>query len=481
MQICKFNHIKMILEVLDVCNKFQQVIKDVLESKYFLLLVSVLTIINYYFKLGICTYVETAIFLILMIVSNSQFLYLPSIVIFILGGGLTTAPNYKSFSFVLLCISGVLLVGFVIYFVVKKRKELVCITLSNSLVLTTILLVVGMLLSMITSIKPLTTLGAIGGFLVNLVVMYFVLTTVKNDDEKKEKLAQSFVAIFYVIFIMILIEFFKLLSDHNIKELLFNKGIFKLSWAHSNHYCAILSICSIFSLYLFISTFSKTNMLKKIFYIFPTIGTLLLSIFIVSRGPLFGLCAAISVAYILTIIEFRKNKKTFITLSTIAVVGICFIMLLYLFVIKDAFGDKGLNGRQEIWPVAWRYFKENWFLGTGYGTQRIFIIAETSQTVYNYHNYFLQISTCGIVGIIAFIIYLVNIGWHCINKLNWFNITFIAIFALFLTNGFVDTLFFSNKIMPLFSICLCYLDLKPKEVELAKYWDKLDCNNKVYI
>ena len=453
-------------------NKYGMIIHSFFESNYFLLLISLITILNYYFKLGLWTYIEVSFFLGLMILTKSKFLYLPSIVIFIIGGGLTSTPNYKSFSFILFCIMATILFVVLVKSIYNKRKKIICISMSNSFLLTTILLLVIMLLSMITSVKPLTTLGAIGGFLVNLVVMLFALINNDNTEDSKEKLAQSFVAVFYVIFSMILIEFFKLLSDHNIKELLFNKEIFKLSWAHSNHYCAILSICSIFSLYLFISTFSKTNIFKKIIYIYPIIGTILLSIFIVSRGPLFGLCAAISASYILTIIKFRKNKKTFITLSTIAVVGICSIMLLYFLVIKDMFGDRGLNGRQEIWPVAINHFKENWFLGTGYGTQRIFIIAETSQTVYNYHNYFLQISTCGIFGIIAFIIYLVNIGWHCINKLNWFNITFIAIFALFLTNGFVDTLFFSNKIMPLFSICLCYLDLKPKEIYLEKKWQK---------
>ena len=453
-------------------SKFLKVIKYFLESKYFLLLISILTIINYYFKLGICTYVETAIFLILMMVSKSQFLYLPSIVIFILGGGLTTAPNFKSFGFVLLCIAGVILVGVTIYFIYCKRKELVCVTLSNSFILTTVILIIAMLLSMITSVKPLTTLGAIGGFIVNLVVMYFALVNNDKTDDTKEKLAQSFVAIFYVVYFMVIIRVVGLLKNYSLKDILFDKGFFHLEWCNSNHYCAILSICSIFGLYLFFSSFFKVNILKIIIYIFPIFGTISLCILIISRGPLFGLCTAIGIAYIAIIIKNRKNKKAIISLSVIATIGICFIMALYFLVIKEGFGNNILNGRQEIWPVAIRHFKENWFLGTGYGTQRIFILAETSQTVYNYHNYFLQISTCGIVGIIFFVVYLLNIGWHCINKLSWFNVSFISIFALFLVNGFVDTLFFSNKIMPLFSICLCYLDLKPKELDLVNYWNK---------
>lgn len=80
----------------------------------------------------------------------------------------------------------------------------------------------------------------------------------------------------------------------------------------------------------------------------------------------------------------------------IAIVGVCILATLYFTGVFDLFGDKRadgdnhLNGRQELWPVAWRHFKENWLLGTGYGTQRIFILNETPQIVYNYHNYFFK-------------------------------------------------------------------------------------------
>lgn len=142
------------------------------------------------------TYIEVGIILSLMILSKSKFVYLPSIVIFILGGSLSSVPNFKSFSFIFACIVVVCLVGCIGYFVYYKRKGIAYISVSNYFVITTILLAFGMLLSTITSIKPLITLAAIGGFLVNLILMYLVLTSIKVDDNSKEKLAQSFVAIF---------------------------------------------------------------------------------------------------------------------------------------------------------------------------------------------------------------------------------------------------------------------------------------------
>lgn len=449
-------------------NKLMEVLSKFFESKYFLLVLSILTVINYYFNLGFCTYVEAAIFIALIFISKAQLLYSPSILIFVLAGGITKIPDFKSVGFILFCVLMSIILVILILDIIKKRKDVLKITCSNSFVISNFLLIFVMLLSLITSVDRFTSLAAIVGFLINPLFMYFVLLNTKINDRSKDSLAYSFVAIFYVIFAMVLIRFFKVLPDHDFKEILFDKAFFNFEWCHSNHYCSILAISSIFGIYLVINKFKEINIFNKIICLFPLLGTVLICIFIVSRGPLLALCASIGIYYILTIFKYWKNKKVSITLiSILGALMIC-SLLVYFLVLKDAFGDKGFNGREELWNVAIKHFKENLILGTGYGTQRIFIMAETPQTVYNYHNYFLQISTCGIIGIIAFVIYLINVIWHCFNKLNWFNIAFISIFALFLINGFVDTLFFSNTIMPLFSICLCYLSLKPIELKIEE-------------
>lgn len=448
------------------------------ESKYFLILISILTIFNYMFKFGMWTYIEVGVMLIIMMITNSKYVYMPSIVIFILGGGLTKVPNFKSFSFIFACVIGSLLIITLIYKIIVNYKKVFSITASNSFIISTIILLLTMILSLITSINKTTTLAAIGGFSVNLVVMYFVLSSVKVSNDTKYKLADSFVAIFYVIFSMVLMRFFKLLSEYSLKTFIFDKSYFHLGWDYSNHYCSMMILSFIFSVYILITKWHDLSWYQKILHIFPILSIFLTCIIVSARGPLYGLFGSIVCGFILFIIRYRKNKKILISSCACVIVASIISVLVYIFVLKDLFGNKGLNGRPELWNLAIKHFKEHLFLGTGYGTQRIFIMAETTQTVYNYHNYFLQISTCGIVGIIAFIIYLLNVGWHCINKLDWFNIAFITIFALFLINGFVDTLFFSNKIMPLFSICLCYIDLKPKEMSLENQWkEKLNIIN----
>ena len=450
----------------------KQKISAFFESKYFLIFISILTVFNYMFKIGLWTYIEVGIILIIMMITNSKHVYMPSIVIFILGGGLYTAPKFKSFSFIFSCLIGTLLLITLIISIIINRKKIISITLSNSFIVSTIILLFGMILSLLTSIKKTTTLAAIGGFSVNILVMYFILITLKVSNDTKYKLANSFVAIFYVIFSMVLMRFIYLLSNYSIKSFIFDKTFFHLGWDYSNHYCSMLIISLIFSMYIIITKWNVLSWYQKVFYIFPIPTIVLVCIFVSARGPLYGLFVAWLSSFFLFIVKYRSKKNFLIITGVCSIVFCLMFIFLYVYILKDAFGNKGFNGRPELWKLAIKHFKENWFLGTGYGTQTIFIRSETLQEVYNYHNYYLQITTCGIVGIIFFTIYLLNIGWHCINKLNWFNITFIAIFALFLTNGFVDTLFFSNKIMPLFSICLCYLDLKPKEVYLEKKWQK---------
>lgn len=450
----------------------KQKIANFFESKYFLIIISILTVFNYMFKVGMWTYIEVGIMLIVMMITNSKYVYMPSIVIFILGGGLSKAPNFKSFSFIFACIIGGLLIITLIYKVIINYKKIFCITASNSFIISTIILLLSMILSLITSINKTTTLAAIGGFSVNLVVMYFVLSSVKVSNDTKYKLADSFVAIFYVIFSMVLMRLFKLLSEYSIKTFIFDKTYFHLGWDYSNHYCSMMILSFIFSVYILITKWYDLSWYQRILYIFPIPSIVITCIFVSARGPIYGLFGAICCGFILLVIKYRKNKKILIPLCTsVIIVGIIFIFV-YIFVLKDVFGNKGLNGRPELWNLAIKHFKEHMIFGTGYGTQTIYIRNETMQGVYNYHNYYLQITTCGIVGIITFTIYLLNIGWHCINKLDWFNIAFVSVFALFLVNGAVDTLFFSNKIMPLFSICLCYVDLKPKEISLENHWEE---------
>lgn len=460
------------------CDNIKKYVSLVLESKYFLIFITLLTIFNYMFKVGMWTYIEGGVILIIMMITNSKYVYMPSFVIFILSAGLTNAPNYKSFSFIFACIIGVFLVITLIYKIILDYKKILRITASNSFIISTILLLLAMVISLIISVNKITTIAAIAGFSVNLIVMYFVLSSVKISVDAKYKLADSFVAIFYIIFSMVLMRFFNLMAKYSIKSFIFNKVYFHLGWDYSNHYCSMMVLSFIFAGYVLISKWRDLSWYKRILYTFPIPSIVLTCIIVSARGPLYGLFVTLICGFILFIIKYRNNKKILLSSICLSIISVVCAILLYIFVIRDAFGGKGLNGRQEIWLVAWNHFKNNWFLGTGYGTQRIFIMAETTQTVYNYHNYFLQISTCGIVGIIAFTIYLLNIGWHCINKFDWFNIAFISIFVLFLVNGFVDTLFFSNKIMPLFSICLCYVDLKPQEISLENQWkEKLNIIN----
>lgn len=447
-------------------------LKSFFESFYFILLISILTIINYHFKLGLLTYSLSCIFVSLMLLTKSNFTSMPSIFIFLLASGCLEPPNFKSIGFILTCFTGLILIISLIYLIITNRKKVLINSITNSFIITTLLLVIVMLLSMITSVNPIGTIGRIGVFFVNILLMFSVIFTTENTDNNRINLANSLVFIFYTILVLIILRIFRLLEDMPMSQIAYNKNWFDLGWALSNHYVPIMVIGSLASVYIILKKYITLRIYEWVIYILPIILMPLVCIFLCARGATLGYVCALASIYILFIIKNYNNKKIFYTSIGILLIAILTIIILYISGVFDNIielytkYDNTLNGREELWPVAIEQFKKHWFLGTGYGTQRIFIIKYTSQTVYNYHNYYLQISTCGILGIIVFTIYLINIFYHLIKKQSYFDIFVSGIFILFLTTGFFDTMFFSIKIMPLFSIIICFLDKKSIETNI---------------
>lgn len=450
----------MVIYMFEILNKTKIFLKSFFESTYFLILISVLTIINYQFNLGMITYNVTALFLILMVISKSSFVSLPSIFIFALGGGLTGLPNFKSFWFVLFCILSVLLLCVLVIAIVKNKEKIKINLIHNSFFVTTVLLIFTMFLSLITSVNRLKTLGAIGGFSLNIIIMMFVLLTTDKTNDNRKKLGNSFMCVTLVIFVMVMLKLNELLKIYPFKEIVIYKYL-QLKWANTNHYVVISNFGVVISLVLLQEYIKNKKYMNIILSTITIVLGISIDVLVFSRGSIIGLGCSLIVGAIIDVCKNYHNKKKIIVYCSLAITLIGFILVLYFKGVFDDFLNRyegnQLTGRGEIWMVGWKKFKENWFLGTGYGTQRIFIMSETHYTVYNYHNCFLQISTCGIIGIIAFILYLANICFNIYKINSKYNIVMIMLFVMFMVTGSVDTLFFSNKIMPLFSICLCYV------------------------
>lgn len=459
----------------EMLNKTKIFLKSFFESTYFLILISVLTIINYQFDMGMITYNVTALFLVLMVISKSNFVSLPSIFILALGGGLTGLPNFKSFWFILFCILAVLLLCVLVIAIIKNKDKIKPNLIHNSFFVTTIILIITMFLSLITSVDRLKTLGAIGGFSLNIIVMMFVLLTTDKTNDNRKKLGNSFMCVTIVIFIMVMFKLNELLKIYPFKEIVIYKHL-QLKWANTNHYVVISNFGVVISLILLQEYYKDKKYINIVLSTITVFLGISIDILVFSRGSIIGLGCSLIVGVLIDICKNYHNKKKIIVYCTIAITFIGVVLVLYFKGVFDDFFKRydgnQLTGRGEIWMVGWKQFKENWFLGTGYGTQRIFIMSETHHTVYNYHNCFLQISTCGIIGIIAFILYLVNICFNIYKINSTYNMFMIMLFVMFMVTGSVDTLFFSNKIMPLFSICLCYVDLKSKEIFPGKQLKK---------
>lgn len=457
---------KLVVILKELISKIKNISCIIIESIWFSFAISLVTVINFSFGLGILSYIIALVVIIVIISTNARFFCLPNIFLLVLGGGLTEVPNTISFGLIIVFALILIMIFLLVRHIVINRKQLIPSILSNSFIWTTLGLIVVMMLSLITSVKPIRTLLAIGGFAINILVIFVSLCFIPNNEVSKKKLGYSFVFLTIVIFLMALITFFKIIPQNSIKEIMFLKKL-DFKWADSNHYIVMANFGALFAAYLLIYYFKNLTVNDKLLFFLTIFLCVFLNIFLLARGSLFGLISALLTGIIYIFIIKRSWRKNLVLITSIIIflcVGI--ILTLYEIGALDELIEhykslqSPLNGREELWKVAWKHFKRNWFLGTGYGTSRIFILAETSDTVYNYHNYFFQISTCGILGIIAFALYLINVAWHLHKKTDPYSILFSSIFVMFLTNGLIDTLFFSNKIMPLFSICLCFLDKK---------------------
>lgn len=458
----------------DLTAKVKNVTSSILENIWFSLAISMIAVINFSLGLGMLSYILALIIIIGLIITNSKFYILPNLFFLVLGGGLTEIPNFKTFGFVLFCILAAIMIGLLVYYIIINRKNIAEKCFHNSFVYTTLGLLLIMLLSTITSVDRSKTILSSLGFAINLLVLFVGLSFIPNNDDSKKRLGLSFIFITLAIAMMTMITFFKALQDNSIKDIMFLKML-DFGWADSNHYIVMANFGALFALYLLLKDFKALPIKDKLIYVATIFICLLLNILLLARGSILGLMCSLLVGIIYLYLNKKEWRKKIIMVISFCVLACCgLVLILYFSGVLDELIkhyqslQSPLNGREALWKVAWKHFKENWFLGTGYGTSRIFILAETNDTVYNYHNYFFQISTCGVLGIAVFIVYLLNIFRSLYKKNDAYSILVSALFTMFLVNGFIDTLFFSNKIMPLFSLCLCFLggnvvENKPKE------------------
>ncbi len=446
-------------------NKVKSLLKIFLESRIFMLILSIITILCWFYKSNILSYIFFAIAIVLIEFSKSSYVSLPSLILLLFGGNRGDHIHIKTplgITFiVLISIAGILMIfNFFKNFKVNIKK------LKDSILLSLTVLAIVMLISIINSpVKGISALYVLT-FSFNILLAVLMLTRMDDLQRKRDYMIFSFILVLWTISIEVALKFFEI-YDNNTYFILSTKQL-HLGWRLSNHYIIIINTSAILATYTYIKT---ENMFEKLLALLSIMIGYVLNVVLMCRGSMLGM-GVCGIPLILIYLFSTKNWKR--EIPFIILFG-C-IVLATIFLIKNSetarqciekFKDNGAddNGRKELWQLARENFKKHWFIGTGAGSSGYYIKNNFPYNpVNNYHNVFYQMTTCGILGLIALAIYLFTLVKRLLRK-DLFAVILLVLFLYFMVHGEIDTLFFNRKVMPFFTIAIYML---PKLVKKDK-------------
>ncbi len=357
--------------------------------------------------------------------------------------------------FIALIVVGVITAIYVVVeFFRHNLKNNLKILIKNSIFQALLILLLVMLISLINAEAFMMSLGQIGVFSLNILFTVIAILYFENSKENRDYIAYSLVTFMVICVSQFLLNVLYTYLTNNAETfwyLLKDKKI-DVGWSVGNHLTIPINMGIAASIYLFFRFSNiKSRLLMIILSIYGVVGIMMTY----SRASLIGLAAIIVVFIIYAI--YSKTIK--LSIKTV-LITLCVTVPVIIVLLWSGFLTKYLsrlfeigfwsNGRTDLWNLAWNLFKDNWIIGTGWGTSKYYITTILNRPEYNYHNFVIQMTTCGILGIIALIYYL-GVVFKNIFSIKLFNVFTIAILLQFLTHGMLDTVLFNKFFMPFLS------------------------------
>ena len=169
-------------------------LKLFLESKYFIILIGVITVLSWKLKLNYLPYIILSLGFILIELVKAEYISVPSLFFLYVGGNQNNTMDVKSGGFyIILCfaIPAVILVLYNFFKNIKEYKH----KLKDRLLYILIALFISMLISIINSLVKGLTIAYAMTFFLNIFIVVLILTRVDINDTNKEKIVFSFMII----------------------------------------------------------------------------------------------------------------------------------------------------------------------------------------------------------------------------------------------------------------------------------------------
>ena len=458
----------------EVCVNIQKFTKTI----YFLIFIGCLTLFSYFIDVTAVGYISFVVLLILLLLFDCDFSSIFSLIILWFGGSQTNTWVMPSPPFIIvLILYGITLILF-IYKIIKNHKLYLKRLKMDHILYALILLFLSMLVSFINTPDFSLSLLGIGHFAIILFSYLLVRMTVEPNEENKEFILKSIFITALVVSIQAIYMIFHLLNSGIALFDIINNKLMFLGWGNPNHYVAILNVASIMALYYF--TKHRESTIKRVIALVLIFIYLFAGLLTASRGGYLAYVITMGIGLIIyCIYTFAINKKNrykeipywafIITMISLGLVMFYFTGLMEDITAKMAEMGANFNGRDEIYLIAIDKFNKYTLFGAGVYTTHYYI-----QDIWNYHNYFFQmIGTCGILGALAFFLYL-YFSIKRSMRINLYSIFTLIVILYFLIHGFYDTIYFHHYIMPL--ICILQAVEKTENINLyeIQYSDILD-------
>lgn len=442
------------------CNIMLEKLKCFFESKWFMLSLGALTFLLWNFDVSFTPYFIFVGILSLILLSGAEFISIVDLYFFIFASNRGNQIDTSSYLFVILIIVMVIPLELLVIDIIKNRKKYYRSIKHNSIIISMLVLFLIMILSWSVSVKFTSSLSNTFIYLITIIIGVLSVFKIERNEENQDKLMFSFFVVTLVMTMQFGVRLYEICTnDNNTWEQLRSKEL-QLGYVISNHAIPLYVISMISTFYLYIK---ENKIWLKVIYFITIISSLFIILVSLCRAAWLGLAFA-TPFLIYAYIRYTKNWKKESIFLTILVLCGC-IGIYYFFkidvlnqLIKNGYNpDSGLNGRDVLWNVAIDKLNNNYLLGTGYGTS-YYLLSEMGRWEHNYHNLFLQISTCGILGIIGLIVVLFMSGRRVwINKGSLFGMIVFAIFVYIFINANLDTVYFNKRIEPFFLILILFL------------------------
>lgn len=291
-------------------------------------------------------------------------------------------------------------------------------------------------------------------------------------DEKDD----SFKYISYIMLVTSIVIGLELVYVYFTNNVIVNgaidKDALRTGWGIQNTFSCFLALSTPFIVSLIVKEKCKyPYVIALIFNILSIIATL-------SRNGFMLIVFEIIVILIYLIVKKKISKKVLIITSsiTLVIVGLCLILFFdEIYALVKPVIDLGfnLNGRNELYEEGINNFLESPIFGTGWlKTAYIEVSNKPISFAPNskFHNIFIQLlSSCGIFGLLAWLFFVLYIGYICFKYKSKENmILFFVFFTLIFANLF-DKFFFDynfEKYMAIFFSLISIYSMKSRSLSL---------------